>query len=333
MTRLARLLLLIAGGTVLVALAWGIGAAAVLGMLQRVGWAFLWVSALYSAHVALRALALWRSLAPNPLRYHDVLRVRLSGEAIEVLTFTGPFLAEPSKGWLLKKHGIGTADAFGAVAVEYLLYTAVAFWMAGGALSVLLVRGVLGHAFQRPIVAILVAVAAFTVGLVYAAASGTGLVAPTLRGVGRALGRAARAADLAARIEPIERVLVGFMHDRPVRLFEVLGIEVAGHALLVAETWIVLRAVGASLSPADPVVLEGGIKLVGAAFFFIPGQLGAAEGVYVLLASALGFGSAAGLTLALVRRVRALIVAAGGVAVLAAFPPSAPPRPSKPMSS
>jgi hypothetical protein len=36
------------------------------------------------------------------LRYRDALAIRLSGEAIQSLTLTGPVLAEPTKAWLLE---------------------------------------------------------------------------------------------------------------------------------------------------------------------------------------------------------------------------------------
>lgn len=317
MTHLTRTVLLLAGLAVLLVLAWSVGITAVLDMIQRVGWAFLWVSALYTLHVGLRALALWRSLSRNLLGFRDVLRVRLAGEAIEMLTFTGPFLAEPSKGWLLTERGIETAEAFGAIAVEYLLYTAVAFWMAGASLTVLIVRGVFGPAFDRSAFVVLASLAVFTAGLVCAALFRQGLVTPAIRWAGRVFDRAPWIEATAAKVEPVEGVLVGFMHDRPARLLEVLGVEVAGHALLAMEIWVALRAIGAPVTWMDAFVLEGAIKLIAAVFFFVPGQLGAAEGVYVVLANGLKFGSAAGLTLALVRRLRALIVAAVGLGVLA----------------
>ena len=62
---------------------------------------------------------------------------------------------------------------------------------------------------------------------------------------------------------------------------------------------------------------EGGVKFVPIAFAFIPGQFGALEGVHALLAAAIGLPAAVGLTLALVRRMRGLLVAAVGVVVLA----------------
>src|SRR5438309_9106006 len=202
MKRAIRVALLAAGLASLVALVRQVGATIVADLLRRTGPALAIVSALYLAHLAMRAAALWRSI--GALRYADVLRVRLSGEAIEMLTFTGPFLAEPAKGWLLTKQGLSGAAAFGGVAVEYLVYTLTSAWMAAGALSLLLARGVLPLGLRRPAVGIVAAMAAFTLGFAAAAATGVGLIAPIARGVG------AKAA--AIRIDSVERVMVGFMH-------------------------------------------------------------------------------------------------------------------------
>ena len=324
MTRLVRLILLLAGVTVLILIAARIGMAAMLDMTRRTGWAFVWVLVLYTLHVGLRALALGRSLPETNLRFRDIWRVRLAGEAIEMLTFTGPFLAEPSKGLLLKRLGIDTSDAFGAIAVEFLFYMMVAFWMAGFSLVVLRVRGVFGEPFEVPVVVTLGVLMVFTAGFVYAAVARRGLIIPVVRLVSRALRRPGWMERAADRIEPVENFLVCFMHDRPGRLVEVLGLELVGHALLAMEIWVVMRAIGSAASWADAFTMEGAIKLIAAVFFFVPGQLGAAEGVYVLLADALRFGPAAGLTLALIRRVRALLIATVGLAALTASPkPSA----------
>ena len=250
--------------------------------------------------------------------------MRLAGEAIEMLTFTGPFLAEPSKGLLLKRLGIDTSDAFGAIAVEFLFYMMVAFWMAGFSLVVLRVRGVFGEPFEVPVAVTLGVLMVFTAGFVYAAVARRGLIIPVVRLVSRALRRPGWMERAADRIEPVENFLVRFMHDRPGRLVEVLGLELVGHVLLAMEIWVVMRAIGSAASWADAFTMEGAIKLIAAVFFFVPGQLGAAEGVYVLLADALRFGPAAGLTLALIRRVRALLIATVGLAALTASPkPSA----------
>src|SRR6059036_2278088 len=107
-TRTLRLLLLVVGLSVAASLVWYEGPRLIAGMLARVGWRFAAAAAIYAMHVGIRAVALWRSLLDGPVRFADVLRIRLSGEAVEMLTFTGPFLAEPAKGWLLTNRGVTT---------------------------------------------------------------------------------------------------------------------------------------------------------------------------------------------------------------------------------
>src|SRR5712692_6160076 len=184
MPRLARALLIAGGASILAALLARVGVATIADMLRRVGWGFLAVSGLYAAHVAVRALALWRSLPIARLPYAEVLRVRLSGEAVETLTFSGPFIAEPAKGWLLTKRGLSGTDAFGAVALEYLLYTVMSVWMATAALAMLFARGVLPDAMRVPAAATIAAMLAFTAAFFTAAVTGVGLIVPIVRVLG-----------------------------------------------------------------------------------------------------------------------------------------------------
>jgi hypothetical protein len=318
-SRIARTLLLVGGASVLVVLIGRVGIGVIADMLRRVGWAILAVSALYAVHVAARAAALWRSLPPPPLSYADVLRVRLSGEAVEMLTLSGPFIAQPMQGWLLTRRGFSGADAYGGVALEYLLYCVVSAWMAAAALAMLLARGVLAGAMHAPVVGLIAVTIAFTVGFFIAAFTGAGLIVPIVRRLGPIVGRD-RAESAALRLDPVERVLVSFMHDRPARLAEVFAIEAGGHALLALEIWVVVRALGLHVAPVDPFIVEGSTKFIGVVFFFIPGQVGVSESVYTLPFEAIGLPAAAGLTMALVRRIRALIVAGGALAVLAWTP-------------
>ncbi len=286
--RLLRLGLLVAGAAVLVVLVRNVGVATIAGLLRQVGWAFLIVSALYFAHVCVRATALWRcaggtaSDAGRPLRYHDVLRVRLYGEAVEMLTFTGPFLAEPAKGVMLARYGISRADALKGVGVEYALYTLTSAWMAVFALSLLVSRGVLPAALHMPVLYVIGGMVAFTVVAAVAAVAGY--------------------VPLSAR-----------------RSGQVIAIELLGQALLAAEILVTVRVLGFAFSSLQSVLVEGAVKFISVAFFFVPGQIGAQESVYTLLFQSIGLPGAIGLTMALVRRVRALIVAGIALAVTNAF--------------
>lgn len=315
MTHTVRLLLLALGLSVVALLVWRAGPDVVWAMLLRTGWSFLAVVGIYGLHVGLRAAALWRTVLEAQVRLSDVLRIRLSGEAVEVLTFTGPFLAEPAKGWLLTRLGVTTADAFAAVVTEYLIYTVVSSWLAILALSLLLTRGTLPSAVQSSVVVIITIMIAFLVAFAFAAISGIGLIVPILRG-SRVLIGTRRAERAVHGFAGVEDAIIRFLHEHPRRLAEVAAIETAAHLLLVCEIWIVLVALGASRSWILPIMIEGSTKFVTIAFAFIPGQVGASEGVYALLAGAIGLPMAVGLTLALLRRTRGLIVAAAGVVAL-----------------
>ena len=315
MSRTVRVALFVAGLAMVALLIIRAGPALVLDMLTRIGWSFAAIVAVNVAHVILRAVALWRSVVGRPVRFVDVLRIRFSSEAVEVLTSTGPFLAEPAKGWWLTRRGLPAADAFAAVATEYLLYTTVAACLALAAFWLLLVRGVVPALLQPVIFALSGLAAAVVAGVVFAAISGIGLIAPAVRASGAIVGRS-RSASAAERVTQVEQILVAFLHRHPGRLAEVLAVDAASHVFLLSEVWIVLVALGLPFLLVDPLMIEGGVKPIGMVFFFIPGQVGASEAVYVALLRAAGLPGAAGLTLMLVRRVRSLVVAAAALLVL-----------------
>jgi len=112
----------------------------------------------------------------------------------------------------------------------------------------------------------------------------------------------------------MEGVLVAVLHDDPRRLAAMLAVELAGHALLAIEIMVALDALRLDAGLGSAFVIEGAVKWIGALFFFVPGQVGVSEGIYAMLLPAVGLPAAAGVTIALVRRARALIV--GGLGFL-----------------
>jgi len=293
-------------------LIWRSGPAVVWGLLIGLRWRFVIVTGLYLSYLATRALALWR-IVPT-LRYGDVLRVRLSGDTIENLTFTGPFFAEPTKGWLLTRLGLPTEQAFAAIATEYLLYDVVT-----GCLSIVAVVTLIGVGalppIVKPIAFVLLGISgAFLTAVAYVSVSGVGVIAPLIRLLSPVFGRFATTA--AEKVGRIERVLVHFLQCRRRALVEVVVIDAFSQLLMMLEIYVVLTALVGALRWWYPPVIEGAVKYIGLAFAFVPGQVGAAEGVYAFLTSVLGLSTAAGLTLALVRRVRGVAVAAIAVPAL-----------------
>jgi hypothetical protein len=129
---------------------------------------------------------------------------------------------------------------------------------------------------------------------------------------------ARRTADAVDNIGSMEAHLLDILHGSPPRFAEALGAQAIGHALLAVEVFVLFHALGFRVRLADPVIVEGSVKFINALFIFIPGQFGAAEGTNALIVKALGYPAAVGVTLSLMRRVRAYIVA--GIGLVAAPP-------------
>ncbi len=317
MSRTLRLLLLVAGIGLIGLLIRQAGPRLIWSMLLSIGWRVLAVAGIYAMYLGLRALALWRSAPAGTVRFADALRVRVSGDVIEALTFTGPIFAEPAKGWLLTRHGLTANEAFATVAVEWVLYDVATSVLEIAALSLLLAEGTLPEALRPGAIAVLAIPIAFLAACAWAAITGAGVIVPALRRSRVLIGTSA-AEWAAGKVEPIERAMVDFLHMQHRRFAEVLAIETASQMLLILEVWVVFAALGFS-GPLHALIIEGGAKLIGLLFAFVPGQVGAAESVYTLLARAVGAPAAAGLTLALVRRVRSLLVAAVSMGGLTLF--------------
>jgi hypothetical protein len=155
----------------------------------------------------------------------------------------------------------------------------------------------------------------FAVAFVFASVTGIGLIVPSLRAAQLVIGRQ-RAQRVADDVAPVEELIIGFLHAGGRRLAEVLVAEAVTQALMVLEVWVVLETLGSGRSWLNAATVEGGVKFVSTVFVFIPGQFGASEGIYMWLASVMSLSAAVGLSLALVRRLRSLLIAAIGVAVL-----------------
>jgi hypothetical protein len=324
-----RTLLLIAGIIISVYLILETGPGEIFALLARIGWGFVPIAALYAGHQALRAWALCLSaVRPGALAYADALAIRLSGEAIQFLTSTGPFLAEPSKALLLGRHGLTKTEGFAVTIGEYLAYTFVSAVMLAVAMGYLTAHVGVGLALRNTAIVLLVVSVTFLGVSAVAISNRIYLIGGVMRRLGRMpiVGRRVRLDDQAVR--RVEDLLLGILRERPGRFTKILLLETLAHALLVVELWWLLWMSEVASGFDRALLLESASKFTGLAFFFIPGQVGASEGVNIVLFRALGLSGAAGLGVALARRVRSVLAAAAGLGALALItrPPEASHR-------
>jgi len=313
-----RIVLLLGGAALLGLLLWRLGPADILDALGRTGWYFVLVLLLGGAHHATRALAMQACVVRiDVLRYRDALAIRLSGEAIQSLTFTGPVLAEPTKAWLLETHGLTLKEGFAATITEYLIYMLVTAAMSIAGLVYLIAH------FEPP-----ATIRAVGIGIV--SLCGTFLIASAIAIarrfylIGTIIAGLARVGVLRGRLTPdmtwinrMEDLLLVILRDSPDRFVMIAALEIAAQALLVFELFWLLRALDVMASGLSVFAIEASLKFFEFAFLFVPLQLGVSEGAYALIFGVMGLPLAAGFALAFLRRARSLIIASVGLAALA----------------
>lgn len=222
----------------------------------------------------------------------------LAGSAVSYLTFAGPIAGEPTRALLLRRH-TDVASGIAAGAVERAVYAIT------GAV-------VTGAGF---------AVAAVSVGYTRHVTATSGAAVATLAvivitGIVVVARRRPAARETAPQTAAWRETIRALWHTRRGTLALIVVAGAAQHLLLLAEAWVILHALGQPVSVATVLVFESMMKAANSLGTFVPGGVGVTEGGSALLAAGLGIGANLGLTLALVRRARALVWAAAGLTVL-----------------
>ena len=126
-----------------------------------------------------------------------------------------------------------------------------------------------------------------------------------------------------AAIQSVEDRLLDFFHHSPGAFRGNLVLQMAGQVAAVLEVYLVLRLMGHAVGFSSALAIEGLTKLVNVMGMINPGNAGTYEGGNMLFAKLVGVTGTAGLTLALIRRVRALFWTAVGAVCAVMLPGSA----------
>jgi hypothetical protein len=126
-----------------------------------------------------------------------------------------------------------------------------------------------------------------------------------------------RAATTVDRLREIEVHFYALLEWPVSRIGHVFLWEAAFHIGAVAEVFLVLNVISSGTTLRQAFVLETTGRLIVVVFKFVPYRLGVDEAGTALVARALTLDPAAGVTLALVRRIRILIWNGVGLALLA----------------
>ena len=278
---------------------------------RRVGWGLVLILVIAGLRFLIRAQS-WRWCLPAgtafPLR--RAVAAFLAGDAVGNVTPLGLLASEPTK-VLLTRHHLATRESVASLAVENLVYASSVMAMVGMGLIVLAATVPMPAAWR-------IATGAALVAMV-----GGGAVAfRAMRGTWddsrgprpRWRERLATGCDEAVRLSG----------GHPERLWRVLALDLGFHALAVFEVFVTLRWLLGDRSPtlAQAIVFEALNRVITAAFKFVPFRVGIDEASAGALAPVLSVNPAAGVALAVVRKVRNLFWAAVGLLLIAMHPTS-----------
>jgi len=269
-----------------------LGTAQIAAGLTKLGWGVLAILAIAGARDVVRAIA-WTLTVEQPaqLGVLPAWRARLAGEALNTLLPMGVVVGEPTKVSQVRNQ-LPFGVAARALAIEFAFY--------GASLVPLFAAGIAAFAIANRV----------AVGAAATLAAGVGIVGG--------------ASVIALRML---RSVPAFRATRPHRVAVIAGCEGAYQVLAIAEVYLTLFLI----SPAPPtiasaLVLESINRGVTMFFKMIPMRVGVDEASSSFVAPYVGLDPAAGLALALVRKLRMLFWSGVGLALLVRRPPSAASR-------
>ena len=271
--------------------------------ISRVGWGFVFIVFLNGLRHLLRASCIYLIVPPEHrlFSYSQALAARLGGEAVSVVTFTGPFLGDATKAALLKKD-IPLSHGGAAIIVDNILYyISVVAMILGGVITLSLsYNGVKSLKSSLIIVTVIsFLVLAGMILMLWFRIKPLGFV------IRRLAMRDLVPQFLEKRKETIfkleENVYQFYLHHRAT-FFTVFGINLVAHILSVGEVYAVLHLLDFSSTLTNAFIIESLTKVINLAFSFVPGAIGVYEGGNGVILNILGFTTATGIALALVRR-------------------------------
>jgi hypothetical protein len=289
------------------------GPAKLLERLTSLGWGLALVVAWGGVAHILKTWA-WRITLLDEKRqvsFARMLGLRLACEALGQLGGLGQMFGEGLRVSLLGP-AMPLASGISSVTIDRAFFIISAAVVSSVGLLTVLIVLPLPHAlalYGSVFISILL-------GIVLLAAVAIGKRWPVLSGTAERLGRIRyfRGWIEGKRllIYSVEKKLLDFYHHTPGSFWASFALNLACHAAAVVEVCLILWLMGAKITLFEALAIEALTKLVNIAGTFNPGNLGTYEGGNMLIVKLFGLTAAAGLTLAFVRRLRAIFWAAVG---------------------
>ncbi|MEO7133468.1 MAG: lysylphosphatidylglycerol synthase transmembrane domain-containing protein [Vicinamibacterales bacterium] len=280
--------------------------------IAKVGWWFAVVLLLGAFRMVCRTRAWMACANDRQLRFRDAFSAWMAGDAIGNLTPLGLLASEPTK-ILMVRTRISTITSIASVTIENAFYTASVCVVLLTGTWLLLQRANVPNGLERIAEIGLAGIVAAAVLGVWAARTRPAILSRFAPLVSKVAGQSDAPAEA---IREVEAKIYAVPRWPISRIAHVVSWEIAFHIAAVAEVWVVLASLVPEVTVADAFLLESAGRFVIVVFKFVPYRLGIDEAGSGAVAAVLGFSPAIGVTLALVRRLRIVILNAFGLVAL-----------------
>lgn len=287
--------------------------------IRRVGWGLVPILALAGIRFLLRAEAWRRCMAPDVrVPFRQALTAYLSGDALGNVTPLGLIASEPTKVFLTRHH-LATREAVSSLALDVFIYALSVVAMIAVGLIALLATLPLPSGWRDGILAVL-ALTAVATAVVWRMVGGTWDEARGPRPQWRA--------TLASLRESVRQSAAVGGTD----LARVFVLHLLFHLCAFVEIYVTLRWLMESASPtlAQALIFSALDRAIIVVFKFVPFRIGVDEASSGGMAALLGWPSATGVALAIVKKVRSLVWTGVGLLLIASHPARAPREADRP---
>lgn len=254
----------------------------------------------------------WSIAFPDASRpsWTRLFRVRLAADAISFFTVRG-IAGEPLKVLLLYDR-VAPEISTAAIALERLTFAVIGTAIAGVLSLLAITRLNMSGGWDTMFVLLAVgAVVLLAVVGFMARHRSEYYLEHLVAFLDRVTGKRLEGHRVVRFVLDVERVLLDLLRGDRRRLVTLIVLAIVCYGVMAIEIWLVFWAIGSPIGVIESLVVETFARLASVASAFVPGNIGTLEASNVAVVK--GLGLAGGGSLALARRVRALLWAGLGL--------------------
>ncbi len=314
--KLLQMIALIFGVALLVYLIKNVGFGEILRSVRMVGFGYLVLLGLSFFRQTLRSIA-WRHCIEEDHRNISIFKlfnIRMAGDAVKLLSFTGPFLGETSKAMLIRRE-LPMVHGMSSLINENLSFMLAGNFVIVSGLFLFIANFTMGASVKLMGIVIAAGMIASILIVKYAISRRVNVITAAFSAFARRTNNH-WLREREAGIAETESKVHEFYHSRRSVFFLVFLLELTAHFVNIFEIYLILYFIGVDVTAVIAYITEAVAKVMNVLFFFVPGQIGVGEGSNAFLMRILGLGAAAGVALALVEKIRMLISAGYGLLIL-----------------